>query len=187
MPRLLDGYHKDTPTSPAPYAGLAQEIWMPAWWWWHQWRHIPREDRWDYDAMKQHIDTPTQCQAWMYTKLKYRWDIFDTWQEPRATFNKRTGDCEDWALLANDWLRDKYEGHILLMFREENGTHYGHATYLIKLGDKKWISLGTFGKKNHRGAITQIIPNWSPYRHWTRYVLLSPDLARIEETHNKPQ
>lgn len=165
-------------------ASLTQEMWMPAWYWLYEAWHVPKADRWDYAAMKRHIDTPTKMQAWMYAKLRYTFDIFDRWQQPIETWNKRGGDCEDWAILANDWLRDKYETYFILMFRMDNGTQYGHATLAIKTGNQKWVTVGTFGKQKHRGDWGDIVSGFNRYKNWTKLKVLDPDLNLIHEEHH---
>jgi hypothetical protein len=123
-------------------------------------------------------------QGWMYAKLRYSFDVFDTWQPPITTWYKRAGDCEDWAILANDWLRDKYVGRFILMFRMEKGVQYGHATYAVR-DSGRWVTMGTFGLKKHRrDDIGKVIERFGKYRNWSKYKILDQDLDLIQEKYN---
>lgn len=146
------------------------------WWIWSLF--IPKNVKKDYMKTIAILDTPLKVQAWLWANIKYRKDTksWHQWQSALVTFREKEGDCEDWAIFANECLRKKYEGHILCMYTKDSG----HATYLIREGKKRWTSVGTFGLQSHRGVVPEIIPDWRGFKGWTMATLMDEDLTPIE-------
>jgi len=137
------------------------------WWIWSLF--IPKDVKEDYLKTIAILDTPLKVQAWLWANIKYRKDTksWHHWQPGIVTFKEREGDCEDWAVFANECLKKKYEGYFLCMYTKDSG----HATYLVHDGDEKWRSVGTFGLMTHKGEPPEIIPDWTGYKKWTTATL----------------
>jgi len=69
--------------------------------------------------VSQHIVYKTDWEAWGYP---------DYWQTPSQTYTKRTGDCEDFALLAMYLMHTAgIDSHLVLIDVRENGITSLHA------------------------------------------------------------
>lgn len=146
--------------------------------WWFYSLTLPESVKKDYNKLIKRLDTPLKVQSWLWANVKYRKDTkpWHQWQPALTTFKAKAGDCEDWAIFANECLRKKYVGHILCMYTKDSG----HATYLIRDGKKRWTSVGTFGLQSHWGTVPEIIPDWWGFKDWTMATLMDEDLTPIE-------
>lgn len=117
---------------------------------------------------------PWKVQAYLLSEIRYRKDTKPEhhWQPPEKTWKDKAGDCEDWAIFALECLKSTHNCNILCMYKKDSG----HATLLIKDGNKSWRSIGTFGFMKHKGVISDIIPNWRGYEKWTYYKLYDEEI-----------
>jgi len=84
----------------------------------------------------------------------------DDWQTPQETFDKRTGDCEDFAILKYAILLNSgySEENLKLVIGHVIGDKEDHA-FLIVLENEEWIVLDS--------KVMQLVPvkdyvNWNP-------------------------
>lgn len=121
-----------------------------------------------YRKMLKVLDNPIKVQAWLFYHVKYTKDTpvkdGDEWQPAPVTFRRKKGDCEDYVLFALECLKDRYDCEILTMYKKGEG----HATLLIKEGKEKYLSIGTFGYRHHKGKYGSILKDWG-YKDWTKY------------------
>jgi len=95
--------------------------------------------------VRNELNTTNEVDTWFKRNLTYKTDteLWDHWKEPLRTFLDRNGDCEDYALLAAFFLRNKVDKlEILCMFTEDK---QGHATCLIN----GTITLANWGLVQH--------------------------------------
>ena len=130
-----------------------------------------------YEETIKQLDTPWKVQAWLWGEIKYTADKTpaDSWQPAERTFDRRKGDCEDWAIFSNACLRGRVQGYYLCMYTSETG----HCDYLIKTGEDKYTSIGTYGLMYHNGHWDDIIPDWSGFKDWQSLVVLDEDLKVV--------
>lgn len=88
--------------------------------------------------------------------------------------------CEDWAIFANECLKDKYDGYFLCMYTNDSG----HASYVIKKEAEKKVSVGTFGYMTHKGSWGEIIPDWRGYEDCEMYKVKNENLDTIKRVPN---
>jgi len=171
MPKLLERWAKRTqpPKLPMPLGG--QISLFIYYWFYFYWIYMPKEDDIPFHKILKILNTPYDVQAYMFCNFKYVADKTpdDEWLPPIETYLRREDDCEGWAGFGGECLKDKYRIHILCMYDDK--AECGHATLLIEDEKHEWRSIGTFGYQHHNGSIPEIIPDWKPYRNWTRYKL----------------
>lgn len=153
-----------------------QRIWYTLYWWlWSLFQ--PKSVRRDFEAFKRAHNTPFLIQAYMWANIKYRKDTkpWHHWQPAMKTWEIGQGDCEDFAILACECLRKKYQCYYLCMYT----TDSGHATLLISRSGG-WKSVGTFGLQNHKGDPPGIVKDWKNYKNWTMVVMQDEDQSPLE-------
>lgn len=129
------------------------------------------------------LHTPQDLQKFMRKHLRYQTDqdIYgqaDYWQEPEEMLRNGVGDCEDFALFAQEMLRRMgYNAFLLSLYWEDNahtivvfeqGAEWGYfdldklkfckATSLAALADKlghRWLYLGMMRKEGTLGLISR--------------------------------
>jgi len=176
MKTLLEQRGTQPPSIPMPFLGMGGRIVLTLYWWFYK-IFIFRGKK-NYEDTIKELDTPLKVQAWLWANIKYTSDKnpADYWQPAERTFERRRGDCEDFAIFANECLRDKYDGYFLCMYDKKSG----HASYVIKKDDKKKVSVGTFGYMIHDGEWEEIIPDWNGFKDWNMYKVKDEDLNIIE-------
>lgn len=144
---------------------LGGQITLRIYWFFYK-MGIPAKDLKNYEKLKPYLSTPAKVQAWLFCNVKYTKDTpikgDDEWQDPKRTFKRKKGDCEDWVLVGMDCLAEKYNCRILCMYKKGEG----HATMLIDDD----LSIGTFGYQRHNGKIRDILGDWG-YGDWTKYTV----------------
>lgn len=114
------------------------------------------------------LETTEEVMQWVSQNITYKSDgIRDEWQEPHETYNSRTGDCEDFAILA-----------LYLMGRGnmETGTNRnkgGHA----------WVSVDGQHWEPQTGMVDQDLPNRYPLYRRTRSRDEAINLSMIRGIH----
>ena len=75
--------------------------------------------------------TPQQLSNWLMCNFKYHKEIGDHWQSPEETLQKRSGDCEDFAILVIVMLKKMgiKSDMVILTFR---GLSMGHVICIWK-------------------------------------------------------
>lgn len=137
-----------------------------------------------YVEMKDETDSPARVWAFFKTGLKYASDKEgefknykgekrtlgnDYMQDPVDTYLRGKGDCECYAALAYDWLKEAgYEAKIISFFAK--GKNSGHAVCAVK--DRgKWSYLGCDAYKRGYSSIEELVaknePNWAVYYELT--------------------
>ena len=166
------------------------------WWLWSLF--LPRVVKKDLAGLKKLLDTPLKVQAWLWANVKYTPDktLEDDWQKAERTFERRKGDCEDWAILAAHLLTRRYKMYYLCMYTLGSG----HATLLVEIAPGacspwKWstqglgyfvplglsgVSVGTYGLNRHEGKLPDIVSDWSGFQDWTTAVLMDEGMMVLE-------
>lgn len=166
---------------PMPFFGMGGRIVLTLYWWIYRLFFFPRSAIDDYEKTIKALDTPYKVQAWLYNNIKYRSDKDpqDHWQPAERTFKRKAGDCEDWAIFANECLKDKYNGRFLCMYDASSG----HASYLITTKDtsgKEYTSMGTFGLIYHFNKdYRRIISNWIGFSDYTYITVKDENIKTI--------
>jgi len=85
---------------------------------------------------------------WMGKNIKTTHESLGYGQMPKRTFKYRKGDCEDWALLSQYFIGDKYETYTIIwcgQFREDSKYYaqyknkkISHGVLAIKLTPNNW-------------------------------------------------
>ena len=129
-----------------------------------------KDDKEDLDKVVKQLDEPYKVQTFFNFCIKYTSDenTLDHWQSAERTFERRRGDCEDFAIFADKCLGD---GLFLCMYDQDSG----HATYLL-CGDDEYTSIGTFGlmkhkvdkNKNFNENVASWLKSWG-YKDWTSF------------------
>ena len=162
---------------PMPFLGTGGRVLLFLWWVFYGYSKIGHPKT--VAKLKKKIRTPWAMQAYLYNVIKYKSDKEpeDHWQEPQRTINRRAGDCEDWALLANAVLASRYKCVFLCMYTNSKG----HATYLVKEGPLALTSIGTFGIMWHTtDNYRKIIPSWQGFQDWVSARVLDENVDPIE-------
>ena len=167
--------------------------WVLTVYWWILSLRLPDDVKKSYTRIREVLDTPAKVMAWLWANVTYTADktMADEWQPAWRTFERRAGDCEDWAIFANYCLRDRVNGFYVCMYTETSG----HAELLIcdlARGFKQseggafipvegeWTSVGTFGLNSHDGKLPAIVSDWAGFEDWTMVVLMDGDMEVLE-------
>ena len=117
----------------------------------------------DFENIPSSVQTPQALANWLSSEFSYRMELVDEWQKPRETISSRTGDCEDFAILASAFLtRSGIPNDIAIVkFRDLN---ISHAVCLWKGedGSYSFISNGKLrrtGKRTIKSAIKKFYPD----------------------------
>jgi len=182
MKKLLEQVKRgfQPPKLPMPFFGMGGRIILTLYWWFY--RIFLFRGKKDYEATIKELDTPLKVQAWLWANIKYTSDKApqDHWQPAERTFDRKRGDCEDWAIFANECLKDKYNGFFLCMYDKDSG----HASYVIKKEGKKKESVGTFGFMYHEGDWGEIIKDWNGFEDWEMYKIKDENLNTVKRVPN---
>ena len=92
--------------------------------------------------------SPKRLWWWMFQYLKYikditKHEVVELWQTSEETLEYRTGDCEDYAILAYDVLKE-LNPHIIVV--AEQLARYGHAVCTFKWSGY-WYHISNWGLK----------------------------------------
>lgn len=164
---------------PMPLGG---KIYLTLYWW--AWKIFgPGHDWSTYEGTVKALNTPIKTMAWLFANIKYATDKSpeDSWQEAKRTWKRGRGDCEDWAIIANECLKGKYDCVFICMYTKDSG----HCELLVDDGKngkkKKWISVGTFGYNHHEGkSYRDIISDWNGYEDWTSFTIKDEEIKTVE-------
>ena len=152
---------------------------------WYAWKIFGPGQNWStYKSTIKALNTPLKAQSWLLANVKYTKDSEepgdDEWQPAIKTWERRKGDCEEYAIFACECLKKHYDCLYLCMYTKNSG----HATLLIENGKegkkKKWKSVGTYGYNSHKGLdYDNIIPDWSGFRKWYKYRVKDETMTTI--------
>lgn len=168
--------------------------WLLTVYWWLYSMGIPREVKSSYTRIREVLDMPAKVMAWMWANLTYTPDktLADDWQPAWRTFDRRAGDCEDWAIWANYCLRDRVNGYYICMYTETEGhaeylaedqgacTHETSSEGRIIPDEFRGVSVGTYGLNHHKGELPAIVEDWAGFEDWTMVVLMDEDMRVLE-------
>ena len=175
MKQLLEKSEKQE-SLPMPFFGMGGRLVLTIYWWIYKTFFFCGKK--DFEETIEQLNTPWKVQAWLYANIKYTSDKnpLDEWQPAERTFSRRKGDCEDWAIFANECLRCRYSGLFICMYH----GYSGHASYLIldKEAGYKSTSVGTFGLMFHKGKCARdFIGDWNGYEDADKISLRYEDLS----------
>jgi len=168
-------------TIPMPFFGFGGRLVLTLYWWGY--KLFSFRGGHSYEETIKELNTPLQVQAWLYANIKYTKDKSpqDEWQTAERTFMRRKGDCEDWAVFANECLKHKYNSYFLCMYTKDKG----HATYIIITNKLKFktTSIGTYGYMTHKGVWEKIIPDWFGFGNFNSYRVLDEELNKVKDVY----
>lgn len=72
-------------------------------------------------------DTVDEAIDFVINKIKYQKDMIDYWQSPQETYYKRTGDCEDKAILLMEYMQKLGESTSLIVGKTNIAVYGLHA------------------------------------------------------------
>lgn len=130
-----------------------------------------------YEKIIKILNTPYSGCAFTICRFKYKLDHCqcDEWLDPEETYKRMKDDCEGYAWFLLMCLKEKYDASVLCMYNEEKG----HATCLIKDGNRKYRSVGTYGYMVHNCEIEDMLARWG-YHDWTQYAIYDADQNEIK-------
>lgn len=109
------------------------------------------------------IQTPQELGVWLANEFRYQGEIPDYWQSAEETLNLKTGDCEDFAILAQSVLKNLGidSDIVIIKFR---GLKECHAVCMFKInGFYNFISnqkLIQTKQTSIREAVQEKYPDW---------------------------
>lgn len=109
------------------------------------------------------VHTPQELGVWLASEFRYQGEIPDYWQSTEETLNLKTGDCEDFAILAQDVLKNLGidSDMVIIKFR---GLKESHAVCMFKInGFYSFISnqkLIQTKQTSIREAVQEKYPDW---------------------------
>lgn len=129
----------------------------------------------DFEETIRKLNTPFKIASWLAANVKYVPDTGEYWQTALETFNRRIGDCDDFARFACYCLnRHGYEAYILTMWDASSG----HATALFE-GDKGYETIGTCGLVRHRTDRIEIVVGFF-CPTWDGWIVFDEELNEID-------
>lgn len=110
------------------------------------------------------IKTPQALASWLAKNFSYAIESRDVWQSPQETLETKSGDCEDFAILAQDVLnkigissqimvvrfKDSNLAHAICIWKNESG-------YYEFISNKELIRTTS---PSIQGAISYYYPDW---------------------------
>lgn len=110
------------------------------------------------------VHTPLQLAGWLSRDFQYVFEVADGWQPAEETIDRGAGDCEDFAVLAQEVLKRlgipsdiiivKFQGlnisHALCLWQEKDGSYSFISNQEICRTQKKTIE----------EAIAKFYPDW---------------------------
>lgn len=105
---------------------------------------------------------------WLASEFEYRMEFSDSWQTPHDTIMSRTGDCEDFALLASALLHQMGRENDILILKFK-GLKTAHAVCIWKDSNDSYNffsnrELKRTGKNSLEEAIEKYYPDWEEIR-----------------------
>lgn len=84
------------------------------------------------------LDAVHKC---VRTRVEYKPDMADHWQDPATTWKRQTGDCEDMAILARAILLERglADEEVFFLIARDLITRSDHALLLIRGNVTNWI------------------------------------------------
>ena len=129
------------------------------------------------DALAKQVKTPWQLSVFLWHRIWYKSDkdvhgLPDHWQKAEETLQRRTGDCEDFSILAKAVLDIwGYETKIIVVCNPKEA----HAVCAFRYKDK-WYHISNWGMV--KGETPE-----SVYKNWTLYQERNTN-GRVLREHN---
>jgi predicted transglutaminase-like cysteine proteinase len=104
------------------------------------------------DELTAKCKTPSDISTWMWNHITYKTDkakhgVKEYWQTAEETFNSRSGDCEDFSVLAKKVLDSHgFLCYILCVWGLKNGDVQGHAVCAV-YWKNRWYHVSNWGCK----------------------------------------
>ena len=95
------------------------------------------------------LDSYVSVMSWLKTDISYKrdidqWHVPDYWQSPEETLYLKTGDCEDYCILAKSMLKKLgYEYSVIRVLNKENGN--AHA---LLSSNNTWVDSMVYEHKD---------------------------------------
>ena len=109
------------------------------------------------------IHTPHELGVWLASEFRYQGEIPDYWQSAEETLNLKTGDCEDFAILAQAVLKNLGTDSDIMVIKFR-GLKQTHAICMFKInGFYSFISnrkLIATKQTLIREAVQEKYPDW---------------------------
>jgi len=130
-----------------------------------------------YEEARNNLNNPLDIQCFMFTQFEYISDksYLDEWQPPERTWDRKGGDCEDWALFAQACMKANQDDVFILSFYPK--SRVGHATCVVVEKKDTYITMGTFGLRRIRGELKDIPEKW--YKDWKYMFIHKKDGSRV--------
>ena len=117
---------------------------------------------------REDMKTAQDIADWLWKNIEYKDDyevhgVNEYWQMPLETFELKTGDCEDIALLGQALLKQiKIDTTLVLIYY--NYEEVGHACLIFEVDEKRWGILDNFtiwnaSKKRYK-SMEHIVEKW---------------------------
>jgi predicted transglutaminase-like cysteine proteinase len=144
-------------------------------------QNIEVEDSWN--TALESSSTPEDLSGHIKRQVRYRSDKREYWQTGRETWERRRGDCEDFAILMVQMCREK--GFSAQMMCYAAGRK-GHAIAVGMWEGRYWIlNNGIFTTVDHPSEIESLMASHlnSPVSHLRKFVV--GDRAMEHELNNR--
>lgn len=121
-----------------------------------------------YLEATQEIKTPEELSKFLKKKFKFvldekHFDSVDYWQSPEEFWQRKKGDCEDYALFSKAILEKLgYEANIISLY---GGNGYAHTVTIFKTAEGWNVMnedrLYRYKTSTLEEAVTRIFPDWT--------------------------
>ena len=114
------------------------------------------------------VKCPDTLSVWMKYNLTYQKEKIDYWKTPEETIKDKGGDCDDFAILAQEILKDlSLEGDIIYLSKSKGKENWkiGHMICLFKnkKGEYQIFDNQYLLKHNSENAIETILHYYPEY------------------------
>ena len=116
------------------------------------------------------LESPSAISQWLKTNIKYKSDWFvhhekEYWQSPKETLVLKTGDCEDFAFLAQALLNEiGISSSVISVHHIKDGKEKGHAICIFpKERPRGYFSVSKLNSLNREidaNFIIKLYPDW---------------------------
>lgn len=99
---------------------------------------------------------PIKIAQWLRKNIRYELEFKEYIQTPEETFDKKTGDCEDYAILAEYLMGNSYPSQLIGYFPNDVKSP-GHCIYVFRFNRNVYgcIDMGSYYIGTSLGAIVK--------------------------------
>ncbi len=126
-------------------------------------------------SIRREFNSPETLSKWLHRNVRYDNDVKgnDYWQTPYETISKRSGDCEDYAFLAQDLLSEiGISSRVIAVSYRKGSEKTSHAICLFKGYNGYEYFSGAYLKKQSASSIEALMNN--AYPTWYTIAELDP-------------